>query len=78
MNVYIHIPRFRDVLKKGARSLLLAYALLLVITLWNAEFAYSNQIAFQKHCESVNGIITLTDGVPTCTRLRSSGGMLQL
>ena len=79
LEVVIHLPSIRDVLKRGARSLLLAVALLYLITMWEAESIYNQQTAFRIGCITAGGFITFSDNTTSCTRIRSTGGgMLQL
>ena len=62
-------------MKRAARSLLLAYALLYLMTMWTAESVYERRIAFQRNCEAVGGFVI---GMQSCVRARLNHGMFQL
>lgn len=62
-------------LKYAARSLLLAYAVLYLMTMWTAESVYERRITFQRNCEAVGGFVT---SVQSCARVRLNHGMFQL
>lgn len=75
MNISSH--RISNGLKRAARALLLAYALLLALVMWASESMDRRQTTFQRDCYAAGGFITWSDGTTSCTRIRS-GGMLQL
>lgn len=75
MNVYIHTRELRNLLKRAARSLLLAYGLLYLLTMWEAENLYQSRIDFFRECEAAGGFVT---GTQSCTRVRVNHGMFQL
>lgn len=77
MNIYIYTGRLKEWFKKGARSLLVGYAMLFIVTMWTAEDLYNSQVSFFNECHATGGFITYPDGGIACTRLRS-GGMMQL
>ena len=78
VNLYIYTSDIKNLLKRSARSLILAYLLLLILTMWGAESAYLAFASFQQDCEGKGGFITLTDNVPSCTRIRKIHGFFQL